>query len=192
MARTAGRNAEETRKLILAAATRLVGQQGRAVSIAEIARAAGVSKGGLLYHFASKDELLRSLAASLVDEFREKVFDFMAQEEGSDPGKLTRAYIRASFQSVQGEDEMREDIRLASELMFEPSMQEVVQRDADQWRTQLFSDGLNPAIVRVVVAASDGNNAAVLWGTILNREDRTALERNLIAMTYEESSLLSR
>ncbi|MGO1200893.1 MAG: TetR family transcriptional regulator, partial [Dermabacteraceae bacterium] len=48
MARTAGRSAEDTRRLILDTAIRLVGRKGTAVPVSEIAAEAGISKGGLL------------------------------------------------------------------------------------------------------------------------------------------------
>ena len=50
MARTAGRSADETRQLILTSAARLIGRHGTTVPVTDIAEAAGVSKGGLLYH----------------------------------------------------------------------------------------------------------------------------------------------
>ena len=67
MARTAGRSADETRRMILDAAARLIGRYGTAVPVAQIADAAQVSKGGLLYHFPSKEDLLTGLAAELME-----------------------------------------------------------------------------------------------------------------------------
>src|SRR5690349_13603621 len=97
MARTAGRSAAETRRLILDAAARLISRHGTAVPVSDIAEAAGVSKGGLLYHFPNKEELLSGLANHLMGQFRHDVEQVAAEEEEGTPGRLTRAYIRVSF-----------------------------------------------------------------------------------------------
>ena len=98
MGRVTGRDADDTRRQIIDAAARLVSRHGSAVSIAAIADAAGVSKGGLLYHFASKDELLEAVATSLFESFRESVYDAAVADPA--PGRLTRAYVRVSFAEV--------------------------------------------------------------------------------------------
>lgn len=59
------RTAEPTRRKILAAATRLFYAAGiRAVSLDEIAAAAGVTKKTLYYHFRSKDDLVGAYLAA--------------------------------------------------------------------------------------------------------------------------------
>ena len=62
MARTAGRAPDQTRRALLDAAARVVRERGVSARLDEIAQAAGVSKGGLLYYYANKDELLDALA----------------------------------------------------------------------------------------------------------------------------------
>lgn len=188
MVRAAGRSAEETKQLIVEAAKHMVGRQGRAVSLADIAAHAGVSKGGLLYHFACKEDLLRAVAHSLTEEFRKRVLMFVEEEKGNLPGKLTRAYIRASFYYAHAPEQLKESIRVAAELMAEPSLENVSQLNADQWRHQLLDDGLDASLVRVIVAAADGNTAAALWGSILDADDRVMLEETLLEMTRVNSA----
>ena len=51
------RKGDETKREILRAAEQLFCQKGyEAASMQEIVRAAGVSKGGIYHHFASKEE----------------------------------------------------------------------------------------------------------------------------------------
>ncbi len=65
------RGTEGTRLRILTAAGELSGQTGPArVSLDAVAARAGVSKGGLLYHFPTKHMLLRALVAEHVEEMR--------------------------------------------------------------------------------------------------------------------------
>lgn len=181
MARTAGRSAEDTRHLILETAAHLIGRHGTAVPVAEIAQEAGVSKGGLLYHFATKEALLHALAEHLIEQFRTEVHR-RAEEEGPGPGRLVRAYIRVSLAEAGDHARLRDSIALAAKLMFEPELEQLVQQDADRWKEELGQDGLDPSIVRLVVAAADGSNSAPLWGAILDEADRLALEEQLLAL----------
>jgi AcrR family transcriptional regulator len=172
MGRTTGRDADETRRQIIEAAARLISRRGSAVPISAIADAAGVSKGGLLYHFASKDELLEAVAGRLFD----------AASEDPDPGRLTRAYVRVSFADVADEAAAREMIAVAAQLMHEPRIQQIAAEDGARWREDLFGDGLDPAVVRIVLTSTDGVSAAPLWGTVLTSGDVAALEAQLLAL----------
>jgi len=99
------------------------------------------------------------------------------------PGRLARAYIRVGFADARDVDGLRDHIALAAHLMFEPSMEALAEQDASQWRTALLEDGLDPALVRIIIAATDGANSAPLWGAVLNDDDRDELERHLISLT---------
>ncbi len=164
MARTAGRSADETRQLILTSAARLIGRHGTTVPVTDIAEAAGVSKGGLLYHFPNKETLLNGVATNLMTQFRSHVEQAATAEPEGVPGRLTRAYIRVSFAHAGDPNGLRDYIALAAHLMFEPALEELAQADAAQWRSALFEDGLDPAITR------------------------TALEADLIALTQRDDS----
>lgn len=183
MARTSGRSAADTRRLILDAAARLIARHGAAVSVSEIAAAAGVSKGGLLYHFPAKDGLLEELAADLMAQFRSNV-ERTADEEDDAPGRLTRAYIRVSFADARDSAGLRDQIALAASLMYEPGPAALAQQDANHWRAALSDDGLDPAVTRLIIAAADGSNTAPLWGAVLDDTERAALEADLIALTH--------
>ncbi|MFV0286422.1 MAG: TetR family transcriptional regulator, partial [Demequina sp.] len=78
MGRVEGRTAEDTKRLILEAASRVVLRDGLAASLDAVAAEAGVSKGGLLYHYASKAALTEALAVELYESFRRSVHDAVA------------------------------------------------------------------------------------------------------------------
>lgn len=60
----------------------LVADGERAATLEAVAREAGVSKGGLLYHFASKDDLTNGLAARLAALTDEDLERMSAAEDG--------------------------------------------------------------------------------------------------------------
>ena len=60
-------NSEKTRERIRAAAQALVAEQGSAnLTLEAVAKGAGISKGGLLYHYANKQALLEGMLEDLL------------------------------------------------------------------------------------------------------------------------------
>jgi AcrR family transcriptional regulator len=81
---------------ILAAAETLARQVGPGnISLEAVAAQAGVSKGGLLYHFPSKDRLLRALVERFVGQLDEATKS--AEGKGT-PNGLMAAYVRHVMQ----------------------------------------------------------------------------------------------
>ncbi len=81
------------REHILSAAARLA-EASEPISLDRIAAAAGVSKGGLLYHFPSRRDLLVALVASFVRSFE-------AEIEHPDDLEWGRRYLRATIGGAQ-------------------------------------------------------------------------------------------
>jgi AcrR family transcriptional regulator len=96
----AARHPELTRERLLAAARREALEAGSAMSLASVAKRAGVSKGGLLHHFRTKDALLLALTLEIVEEFRSRLDEYVAAEQaalGPTEGAWMRGYIEVSF-----------------------------------------------------------------------------------------------
>ncbi|SCG48452.1 TetR/AcrR family transcriptional regulator [Micromonospora coxensis] len=75
---------EQTRRELLRQSRRLFADRGyAAVGLAEIVRVAGVTKGALYHHFASKEELFRAVLAEVQDEVGRRVAT--AAEAHDDP-----------------------------------------------------------------------------------------------------------
>jgi len=82
----------ESRRQIVAAASRLLRQRGPdRVSVAEVMQAAGMTHGGFYKHFESKDALL---VAAIAEAFREKVA-FLKSESAQDPDAARRNYAQS-------------------------------------------------------------------------------------------------
>lgn len=82
-------NTAESRREILAAASRLFRQHGPdRVSVADVMNAAGMTHGGFYKHFASKEALL---AAAIDASFAEKL-DYLKNLSISDPPAAIRIY----------------------------------------------------------------------------------------------------
>ena len=88
------------REVILDAFQDLIVEVGAAnVTLDDASTRAGVSKGGLLYHFPSKSDLF----AGLCDRLAEAIDNAIAEAPG-DPAGLIRWYLSAATDVVVGED----------------------------------------------------------------------------------------
>ncbi|GAA2181160.1 TetR family transcriptional regulator [Brooklawnia cerclae] len=182
MGRTVGRSAEDTRRLLLDAAGEVIRNRGVHASLDDVARLAGVSKGGLIYHFASKDELLLELARDLLQSFRS---DIVSQLDPDDtmPGRLTRAYVRALFTPAEDEAAARKALALITQLMTIPAVAELARLDAEELRRELDADGLPTDVLVLVTAAADGVDSAPLWGASADGPEYRRLGDRLIELT---------
>ncbi|GLY50844.1 TetR/AcrR family transcriptional regulator [Lentzea sp. NBRC 102530] len=85
MPRVAGRTPEDTRRALLDAAGTCIRARGTSATLDHIAKETGVSKGGLLHHFATKEDLVRALAQDLFDRFRADVLAHLDPDD-TEPG----------------------------------------------------------------------------------------------------------
>ncbi|WIV55653.1 TetR/AcrR family transcriptional regulator [Amycolatopsis nalaikhensis] len=184
MPRKAGRGPKETRRALLDAAGTVIRTRGISASLDDIAKAAGVSKGGLLYHFPAKDALVRTLAQDILDTFRAEVHAALDPADTA-PGALTRAYVRASLDTSYDEVAVRENIALIAQLISIPEIAELARADAERWDRDLHADGLPDHVVTLVVAAADGASTAPLWGVGIEVAAARKLEQQLLDLTWE-------
>lgn len=173
-----------TRKRVLHAAGRVVLQAGvRGLTLEAVAREAGVSKGGLLYHFASKDELLTGMVGEFVELIEGRMTDAMQADDA--PGQWSRAYLDASTVDHAGDDPMN---RLATAMLAAGAsdtalLQPLYARQSD-WQHKQRTDGIDPATAAVVRLASDGLWMNDLFGIqVVSDEEREAVIRRLRDMT---------
>jgi AcrR family transcriptional regulator len=86
---------------ILRATSEIVSNDGiRSLTLDAVAQRAGVSKGGLLYHFPSKHALLRALVLHDLDEFEVEV-ERRAADLAAGPGRRLRASVEVAFDPSQ-------------------------------------------------------------------------------------------
>lgn len=180
MGRTSGRSPEDTRRLVLDAAGSAIRRGGVGTTLDLVAREAGVSKGGLVYHFPSKTSLLVALAQAELDTFRDAVHAHLDRPEGT-PGRLVRAYVRASLAPVD-EGEALERFTLIAQLLAVPEVLHLARADDERWQAALAADGVPEATRTLVLAAADGIGGRPLWAADLQPAARERLTTDLLDM----------
>jgi TetR/AcrR family fatty acid metabolism transcriptional regulator len=99
MAKPAQSTEAERRKALLKAAFREVAEKGFSeVTLDDIAKRAGVSKGVTLYYFESKEDLFRELFGWLIDSIHGRMREAVAAE--ADPVAKVRALVALIFPSA--------------------------------------------------------------------------------------------
>ncbi len=157
------RGSISTREAILRAADRVVVDWGvSGMTLEAVAREAGVSKGGLLYHFRSKEALIGGMIGRLIEGFEAVLGRELREDRGAGSGRWTRAYARASF----AEDRWYLEVGagLLAGVAEDPALLDPLRRgfrDGQRWAER---DGIDPAVATLVRLAADGLFFAELLG----------------------------
>lgn len=121
---------------LLAAAARVVQKKGlNSLTLEAVAAEAGVSKGGLLYHFSTKENLIKGLNEQNVSDFQSLV-----DEELEKNGSYVQSYVRASFNPVNYADDLSADLSLLAAVannkellhMWEPEYERFRQKASEE------------------------------------------------------------
>ncbi|MCI1749349.1 MAG: TetR/AcrR family transcriptional regulator [Acidipropionibacterium sp.] len=140
----------DARGRILDAAARLFVEHGAdGVTIAAVARAAGVSKGGLFYHFASKEALIEGL----VDRYVES-FDRLITAAGDTPGAATLAWLDSAGAAEGPAD--RATLAMLAAAASSPRALAALQERYRIWQCRLEDDGVPADIAALIRATVDG------------------------------------
>ncbi|MGW1992465.1 TetR/AcrR family transcriptional regulator [Embleya sp. NPDC001921] len=149
------------RDRLLDAVERILVRDGvEAVRLDAVAREAGVSKGGLLHHFPSKQALVQGVVERLADRFEAAL-----PEPGCPPGAFALAWLDASIpaESPTGDRSGVDQVPLALlAAAGGPEVLACLRERYAHWQRRLASDGLDPAVADLVRMAVDGWWAARL------------------------------
>jgi AcrR family transcriptional regulator len=141
----------DTRAKLLDAASTVIRRDGpQALTLDAVAAEAGVSKGGLLYHFRSKRQLLDAVVERWLD-------DFQADIDAAGPG-FVAGYVRAS------DGAKAEEAGLLAALVAEPGVLAAVRERYAIWQDRVATEGGDPVEATVARLAADGLWLADLLG----------------------------
>lgn len=150
-------NISPARERILEAAERVVGEVGAArMTLDGVAQAAGVSKGGLLYHFPSKESLLSALAK----RYMESMTDCIEQAKsggGAADGRDLKACIVGILEQQPRAKIVGMGAALFAAAANDLTLLEAIRERKAQFTKQLVeSSNVDFARAAVVMLAIDG------------------------------------
>jgi AcrR family transcriptional regulator len=144
-----------TRARLLDAAVAVVRRDGaQALTLDAVAAEAGVSKGGLLYHFKSKRDLLDGMVERWVDGWQAQI------DAAIGDGGFAHAYVRAALPPTDPDA----GFGLLAALVAEPAVLEIVRARYREWQARLEAESADPVAATVARLAADGLWLADLLG----------------------------
>jgi AcrR family transcriptional regulator len=139
-----------TRDRLLDAAGAVVRRDGaQALTLDAVAEEAEVSKGGLLYHFKSKRELVEGMIERWMTEFQREI-------DEEDPA-FVRGYVKASAPAGN-------ELGMLAALIADPALLVAVRRQYGIWQDRVEREGHDPVDATVARLAADGLWLAELLG----------------------------
>ncbi|MEG3959505.1 TetR/AcrR family transcriptional regulator [Microcoleus sp. herbarium2] len=180
-----GKSRSLTRETLLGAATQVILEKGvEALTLDAVARQAGVSKGGLLYHFPNKNALVVGLGEQLIQEFEAALqTEFDRDDAPGTPGQWVRAYIRSTLR-MSGKT-LALVARLTSLVVeMPPELLKAAEAYEQRCRQRLDADGLDPTQATIIQLAIDGLwFSEVFQLSALDETRQTQVVERLLAMT---------
>ena len=172
---------DQVRAQLLRVATELiVGEGYESLTLDKVAKRAGVSKGGLQYHFSSKAALLQGVCDSLKEVF-EPIFNEALAQEPEGPKRITRAYIRVCFAKI-------DPLFTKAMYLLTLALPEFA-REQGEWMQELIAQDRAQAadlaqILLLCRFAADGLWVAETSGVLrFDEATRSALQSRLLAFT---------
>ena len=154
----------DARTRILDAAEAIVRARGvPALTLEAAARDAGVSKGGLLYHFGSKEALLAGMLGRLAEAISQE-FDATVAAQLAGPGQVARAMLAWACDEGACEHQDRAAAVFLAAFHHDRVLLDPVRAVFARMRTALALDGLAPGAGQAVMCATDGLFMARVFG----------------------------
>jgi AcrR family transcriptional regulator len=179
------------RDRILDAAEQLVADQGASkLTLDAVAQAAGVSKGGLLYHYPNKDALLAAMIERHCDDLDERC----ARELEGLPADQPSSRLKASILGVLTPRAGREDLgaALLAAAANKPALLDGARARYADHVAQLTASGGCFARSAVIMLAVDGLMLGEVWRlTPFTSEQRELIVKELLRLADEACPELS-
>lgn len=145
---------DETRNQLLDAAQRVAARRGAGrITLDEVARESGLSKGGLLYHFRSKEALIQGMLERLISQTQA-----VREHEEQQRSAQSHQTLRALLATRNREDLFDPDVLMAilAAAAEEPALLDPVREHIADVREQIIAQSGNKEIYWLLWAASDG------------------------------------
>lgn len=185
---------KEGRDRILDAAETVVTRNGVGrLTLDSAAAVAGLSKGGILYHFPTKQALLAGLVERLVNACEQKHLA-AGNSLGTSPGRWTKAFLIASTEGQRDPEKHFAKVSSAmlAAMAHDPELLSPLRELYQTWQARLENDGIAPAVSTLVRFAMDGIWMAEIFGLpVPSRPVQDQLLReleNLLKFAVQNSS----
>lgn len=169
---------------ILHAASKIVSERGIFnLTLEATALEAGISKGGLLYHFPSKEALVKGMVEHLAENYREKIAT-KADECHEEKGKWIKSYVDVTFNNPYQNKDMHAGLLAAKAVNQE--LLKPIQDLYTKWQEEIENDGIDPIKATIIRLATDGIWMSELFDIYqLGEEKKKKIYERLLSLINE-------
>jgi AcrR family transcriptional regulator len=169
---------------ILTAASEIVKKEGVVkLTLEAVAHRAGVSKGGLLYHYPSKEALIKGMVEDWTNNYFESI-NTLVNNDNNALGKWSRAYVKSTFSDLENN---KLNSALMAAMFINPDLLDEFREKYDILHTKLIKDGIDPVKITIARLSIDGLWFSEIFGMApLNEEIKTQVFDELINMIQED------
>lgn len=137
------------REDVLTAAEQVIAQSGvKHFTIERVAKAAGMSRGGVLYHFSTKEGLIQGMLTQFIERFEHLLEDEVANDP-EPQGRFARAYARSTLKMDEGTTAVFSALLAA--IAYDPHLLDPLRTHLEHWqrKTEEELDFATAALVRL-------------------------------------------
>jgi AcrR family transcriptional regulator len=178
------RQGSSSRDDILDAAKRVAGREGAAnLTLDKVAKECGLSKGGLLYNFRSKDALLEGMLERLLEQ-NEAMMTSESSALAGEPNVTIRSLLRCIACHQTADPQVYLSIIAAS--VQNPALLEPLKAKLARYHEEILKESDDPTLTLLLLAAADGlllNN--VLGIAPYSNATRNELFQRLLSLSEE-------
>jgi AcrR family transcriptional regulator len=122
-----------------------------------VAAEAKVSKGGLLYHFPSKDSLIEAMVVRTAANWQRDHTEAI-ESQGAGPGRVPRGFLNMCLATPEGwtENSRRSSVVLVAAMANNPELARPLREINEELASLIKKDGLPPGVGEAVVLAVKG------------------------------------
>ena len=152
-------------RILNAAEERLLAHGPSGLVLDAIAADAGISKGGLLYHFASKEVLVAGLCQRMLDHLDQELETLSAADPDAS-GAWSRAYLASTVtdEGKPADNSAQLMAGILATLGQDSAHLEEVRARFARWHAHLEADGIDRTTATLVRLAADGLWLSALLG----------------------------
>lgn len=148
------------KEALIDATSRVILQKGiGALTLDAVAAEAGVSKGGLLYHFGTKDALIEAMNIHMIKGFRVVLDTYL--EKGL---SFHEAYLRASLDTLTEEEMLQITTSLLAAITSNPKVLQLWKEEYMYFNSEMNKEGLALEYTLLVKTVCDGLWFSKLFG----------------------------
>ena len=175
-----------TREHILQAAGRQVMSEGASgLTLEAVAKNAGISKGGLLYHFPSKEALILGMIDAHFEWIKQVILEEKSRLPHPEaPGAWHRAFVEASFKNFVACNDL--SAGMLAVVSQDSMLAGRIQQGLRELGAVRAGDGIPPVVSNLVVSTLDGIKIHQVVGMPMLSEQEAGDLRNLLFRLIDE------